>query len=120
MAPNNAGLLVSKFLRSCLPALERSWDAAICLKAAQVVALNYRGASHRLIAGLRKINDISSLLGAYFINISPCSFLVLLFNMRYTNLLIVVSSLNALLHGQIKNCVTLLGVNAVALVNSTC
>ena len=73
--------------------LERSWDAAICLKAAQVVALNYRGASHRLIAELRKINDISSLARAYFINISPCSCLVLLFNMRYTNLLIVVSPL---------------------------
>ena len=34
-------------LKSCLPALERSGDAAIWLKAAQLVALNYRGASHK-------------------------------------------------------------------------
>ena len=39
--------------------------------------------------------------------------------MRYTKP-IVVGPLNDLLYRQIKNCVTLLGVNAGVVVNSTC
>ena len=79
-------------------------------KSCSSVALNYRGASHKLMAGLRKINwgptlstfHLAKLLG-FFVQ-------------HETQEPIVNGPLNDLLYGQIKNCVTLLCVNAGVLV----
>ena len=62
------------------------------------VALNYRGASHKLMAGLRKINWLPTLI---FINISPC-IAAWFFVQHEIHKPIVNGPLNDLLYGQIK------------------
>ena len=76
------------------------------------VALNYRGASHKLMVGPRKIN-----WGPTFTLLTfHLAYLLGSFVQHETHESIVNGPLNDLLYGQIKNCVTLLCVNAGVLV----